>query len=50
MPDNWENYKNWKELLESISKPNIEFVEVDDNYIDDDDVQSLVEMLRDYSE
>ena len=48
MPDNWETYKDWKELMENIRKPRQE----DDDYItnDDDDVQSLVEMLRDYSE
>lgn len=48
MPDNWKDYRDWKQLMENIRKPRQE----DDEYDigDDDDVQSLVELLRDYSE
>ena len=45
MPSNWETYKDWKQLIENISKPNIEFV--DDDYVDDD-VTDLTEMFREY--
>lgn len=46
MPDNWKDYKDWKELMENIrKKPQIE-----DTYDDDDNVEDLTELLRDYSE
>lgn len=49
MPGNWKDYRDWKQLMENIRKPRQEDNEYDivDN---DDDVQELVEMLRDYSE
>lgn len=48
MPGDWKTYKEYKERLENCRKHR----EEDDDYStnDDDDVQSLVEMLRDYSE
>lgn len=42
MPDNWEAYKDWKELMENIrKKPQIE-----DTY--DDDVDDLNELFKEY--
>lgn len=49
MPDNWKDYKDWKELMENIRRSPQEDCPIDDSD-DDDDVESLVEMLRDYSE
>jgi hypothetical protein len=42
MPDNWEIYKDWKELMENIRKKPQE----DNSY--DDDVTDLTEQFRDY--
>ena len=42
MPDNWETYKDWKELMENIRKK----PQVDDSY--DDDVEDLTELFREY--
>ena len=42
MPDSWKDYKDWKELMESIrNKP-----QVDDSY--DDDVEDLNELFKEY--
>lgn len=42
MPDNWKDYKDWKELMENIrKKPQIE-----DTY--DDDVDDLNELFKEY--
>ena len=43
MPDNWETYREWKQLMENIrKKPQIE----DDSY--DDDVQDIKELFKEY--
>ena len=42
MPDNWETYKDWKELMENIRKK----PQVDNAY--DDDVEDLTELFREY--
>lgn len=46
MPDNWEAYRDWKELMENIRRRPRE----DNDYYDDDNVEDLTELLRDYSE
>lgn len=43
MPDNWETYKDWRELMESIRKKPQE-----DTSYDDDDVTDLTEMFKEY--
>ena len=42
MPDNWETYKDWKELMENIRKK----PQVEDTY--DDDVDDLNELFKEY--
>ena len=42
MPDNWETYKDWKELMEDIRRRPRE----EDTY--DDDVTDLTEQFREY--
>ena len=42
MPDNWETYKEWKQLMENIRKK----PQVEDDY--DDDVTDLTEQFREY--
>lgn len=44
MPDNWEDYKDWKELMENIRKPRQE----DNDYEIDDDVSDLKELFKEY--
>ena len=46
MPDNWKDYKDWKELMENIRKKPCP----DNDYYDDDNVEDLNDLLRDYSE
>ena len=48
MPDAWKDYRDWKQLMENIRKPRQEDEDYSTN--DDDDVKSLIEILRDYSE
>lgn len=42
MPDNWETYKDWKELMENIRKK----PQVEDTY--DDEVEDLNELFKEY--
>jgi hypothetical protein len=42
MPDNWETYRDWKELMENIRKKS----QVEDTY--DDDVDDLNELFKEY--
>ena len=42
MPDNWEKYKEWKELMEDIRKRPQE----EDTY--NDDVEDLNKLFREY--
>jgi hypothetical protein len=42
MPDNWETYRDWKELMENIRKK----PQVEDTY--DDDVDDLNELFKEY--
>jgi hypothetical protein len=42
MPDNWETYRDWKQLMENIRKRPQE----DNSY--DDDVTDLTEQFREY--
>ena len=42
MPDSWKDYRDWKELMESVRKK----PQVDDSY--DDDVEDLTEIFREY--
>ena len=43
MPDNWEDYRDWKELMESIRRRPQE-----EDYIVDDDVEDLKEQFKEY--
>ena len=43
MPDNWKDYKNWKELMENIRKKPQE-----EDYDYDDDVTDLKELFKEY--
>ncbi len=42
MPGNWKDYRDWKELMESIRRKPRE----DDSY--DDDVEDLTEQFKEY--
>lgn len=42
MPDNWKDYKEWKELMESIRRTPEEECEYDD------DVGDLTEQFKEY--
>ena len=42
MPDNWEDYRDWKQLMENIRKRRPE----EDVY--DDEVEDLKELFREY--
>lgn len=42
MPDNWETYKDWKELMENIRKKPHE------EELYDDDVEDLKELFKEY--
>ena len=45
MPDNWKDYKEWKELMESTRRR----LQEECVYDDDDDVSDLNELFKDYS-
>ncbi len=44
MPDNWETYKDWKELMENIRRR----PQQEDVY--DDDVEDLTELFKEYTD
>lgn len=44
MPDNWKDYRDWKQLMENIRKnPQQEI-----DYNEDDDVSDLTTLFREY--
>ena len=43
MPGSWEDYRDWKQLMENIRKRPQE-----DTSYDDDDVTDLTEMFKEY--
>lgn len=45
MPDNWKDYEDWKESINE-SKNNRRDDELD--FIDDDDVEDLTRLFREY--
>ena len=44
MPDNWETYKEWKELMENIRKR----PQDDEVYTDDDNIEDFKELYEEY--
>ena len=44
MTDNWENYRDWKELQENMRKKSHE----DNDYEIDDEVEDLKELFKEY--